>query len=87
MIEQNACKYRAKTRARDFTNLLAKSGGSEIASPCFNAIFTSILLDHGSLPPDFANRFVKSLAHVLTRYLQVFCSITAHFRQILPADL
>ena len=30
MIEQNACKYRVKTRARDFTNLLAKSGGSEL---------------------------------------------------------
>ena len=27
MIEQKACKYRAKARARDFTHLLAKSGG------------------------------------------------------------
>ena len=26
----NACKYRVKTRARDFTNLIAKSGGSEL---------------------------------------------------------
>ena len=32
MIEQNACKYHVKTRARDFTNLLAKSGGSELLS-------------------------------------------------------
>ena len=29
MIEQNAWKYRVKARARDFTNLLAKSGGSD----------------------------------------------------------
>ena len=29
MIKQNACKYHVTTRARDFTNLLAKSGGSE----------------------------------------------------------
>ena len=37
------------------------------------------------LPPaDFASRCVKSLALALTRYLQAFCSITAHFRQILP---
>ena len=26
MIEENDCKYRVKTRARDFTHLLAKSG-------------------------------------------------------------
>ena len=30
MIEKNACKYHVKTGARDFTNLLAKSGGSEL---------------------------------------------------------
>ena len=53
----------------------------EIPSPCFNAVFTGILLDHSSLPPDFLpSRFVKSLALALTRYLQAFCSITAHFR-------
>ena len=28
-------------------------------------VFTSIFLDHISLPPDFASRFVKSLALVL----------------------
>ena len=50
-------------------------------------VFTGILLDHSSLPPDFASRFVKSLALVFTWYLQAFFSITAHFRQILPADL
>ena len=38
-------------------------------------------------PPDFASRCVKSLALALTRYLQAFCSVTAHFRQILPVDL
>ena len=27
MIEQKSCKYRIKARARDFTHLLAKSGG------------------------------------------------------------
>ena len=59
----------------------------EIPSPCFHTVFTGILLDHSSLPPDFAGRFVKSLALVFTRYLQAFCSITALFRQILPADL
>ena len=42
----------------------------EIPSPCFNAVFT----DHSSLPPDFASRFVRSLALVLTRSQQVFCS-------------
>ena len=30
MIEQNAGKYRVKTKARDFTNLLAKSGRREL---------------------------------------------------------
>ena len=30
MIQQHACKYRVKTRAGDFTNLLSKSGGSEL---------------------------------------------------------
>ena len=32
MIEQNACKYCVEARVRDFTNLLAKSGGSELYS-------------------------------------------------------
>ena len=27
MIEEKACKYRIKTRAKDFSSLLAKSGG------------------------------------------------------------
>ena len=59
----------------------------EIPSPGFHSVFTGILLVHSSLPPDFANTCVKSVALVFTRYLQAFCSITAHFRQILPADL
>ena len=59
----------------------------ETPSPCFHTVFTGIWLDHNSLPPDFASRFVKSLALVFNRYLQAFCSITAHFRQIWPADL
>ena len=37
-------------------------------------------------PPDFAGRCVKSLALAFMRYLQAFCSITAHFRQILNVD-
>ena len=49
-------------------------------------VFVGILLDHSSLPPDFARRFVKPLALVFTWYLQACCSITAYFRQILPAD-
>ena len=49
-------------------------------------VFTGIFLDHSSLPPDFANRFVKSIALVFTWYVQAFYSITAHFRKILPAD-
>ena len=59
----------------------------EIPSPCFHMVFTGIFLYHSSLPPDFASRFVKSLALVFPWYLQAFCLITAHFRQILPADL
>ena len=53
-------------------------------------VFTRYLqhfLDHSSIPPDFATRVVKSLALVFTLYLQAFSLITAHFRQILPADL
>ena len=50
-------------------------------------VFTGIILDHNSLPPDFASRFVKSLALLFTWYLQAFALITAHFRQISPADL
>ena len=46
----------------------------EIPSPCFNAVFTGFLLDHSSLPPDFASRCVKSLALVFMRSQQVFCS-------------
>ena len=49
-------------------------------------VFTGIFLDHSSLPPDFASRFVKSLALVFTWYFQAFSLITAHFRQILPAE-
>ena len=94
MIEQNACKYRVKSRARDFTNLLAKSGGSELCSAfcseipslCFHMAFAGILLDRSSLLPDFARRFVRPVALVFTWYLQAFCSITAHFCQILPAN-
>ena len=39
-------------------------------------------------PPaqEFASRCVKSLALVLTRHQQTFCSMAAHFRQMLPAD-
>ena len=61
--------------------------GGLAPSPCFHTVFTGIFFDHSSLPPDFASRFVKSLALVFTRYLQAFSSITARFRQIWPADL
>ena len=44
----------------------------EIPSPCFNAVFTGFLLDHSSLPPDFARGFVQSRALALARYVQVF---------------
>ena len=53
----------------------------EIPSCRVSAVFTGFLLGGGSLPPDFANRCVKSLAVVLTRCLQVLCSVAAHFRQ------
>ena len=43
----------------------------EIPSRRFNTVFTGLLLGSGSLPPDFANRCVKSLAVVLTRCSQV----------------
>ena len=46
-----------------------------------------LLLGRGSLPPDFANRYVKSLARCLMRYLQAFFSVAADFRQILPTDV
>ena len=59
----------------------------EIPRRRFDTVFTGLLLGRGSLPPDFANRCVKSLAIVLTRCLQVFCSVAAHFRQILPTDV
>ena len=49
----------------------------EIPSPCFKAVFTGLLLDHSSLPPDFARGFVQSRALALTRYVQFFCSVTA----------
>ena len=42
----------------------------EIPSPCFNAVFTGFLLDHSSLPPDFARGFVQSRALALARYVQ-----------------
>ena len=35
----------------------------------------------------FASRCVKSLALVFMRHQQAFCSMAAHFRQILPADV
>ena len=44
MIEQNACKYSAKARARDFTDLLAKSGGSQ-PPPSNKSVNTA--LNHG----------------------------------------
>ena len=92
----------ALKKHRDFTHLLAKSGGSErdatwprpllvsanmshhvsklfsglnivkmceIPSPCLKAVFTSVLLGRGSLPPDFASGCVKSLALCLMQYL------------------
>ena len=49
----------------------------EIPSPCFNAVFTGLLLGHSSLPPDFARGFAQSRALALTRYVQLFCSVTA----------
>ena len=36
----------------------------EIPRPLFNAVLTRCLLGGGSLPPDFANRSVKSLTRV-----------------------
>ena len=57
----------------------------EIPSRHLNTVLTGPLLGRGSLPPDFANRCVKSLAVVLTRCSQVLCSVAAHFRKILPA--
>ena len=42
--------------------------------------------EHSSLPQDFASRCVKSLALLLTRHQQTFCSMAAHFHQILPAE-
>ena len=49
----------------------------EIPSRRFNTVFIGLLLGRGSLPPDFANRCLKSLALVLAD----------HFRQIVPADV
>ena len=49
----------------------------EILSPWFNAVVTGVLLDGGSLPPDFARGFVQSRAPALARYVQVFGSVTA----------
>ena len=49
----------------------------EIPSPCFNTVFTGLLLGHSSLPPDFARGFAQSRALALTRYVQFFCSVTA----------
>ena len=50
---------------------------AEIPSPCFNAVFTGFLLDHSSLPPDFARGFVQSRALAFTRHVHFFCSVTA----------
>ena len=63
----------------DFANKCAKS-----LALVFHTVFAGILLDHSSLPPDFASRLVKSLALAFTQHLHAFCSLTAHFRQILP---
>ena len=54
----------------------------EIPSRRFNTVFTGLLLGRGSLPPDFANRCVKSLALVLAHYFQAFGLVADHFRQI-----
>ena len=59
----------------------------EIPNCRVSAVFPGFLLGGGSLPPDFANRCVESLAVVLMRCLQVLCSVAAHFREILPADV
>ena len=55
MIEQNACKYRVKAAASDFTRLMATAdfrqilaAECEIPSPCFNAVVTGFLLDGAS---------------------------------------
>ena len=47
----------------------------EILSRRFNTVLTGPLLGRGSLPPDFANRCVKSLTRVFMRYLQAFCLV------------
>ena len=53
---EKTCKYHVKTRARDFTNLLAKSEFCqqmcEILSPFVDAASTNFLLNGSSLPPD-----------------------------------
>ena len=48
----------------------------EIPGPCFNAVFTGFLLDHSSLPPDFARGFVQSRTLAFTRYVHPWiCAI------------
>ena len=59
----------------------------EIPSRRFNTVFTGLLLGRGSLPPDFANGCVRSLALVLSHYFQAFGLVADHFRQIVLADL
>ena len=59
----------------------------EIPSRRFYTVLTGPLLGRGSLPADFANRCVKSLALVLAHYFQAFGLVAAHFRQILPSDV
>ena len=58
----------------------------EIPSRRFNTVFTGLLLGSGSLPPDYANRCVKSPAVGFKHGVHMsFCSVAAHFRQMLPA--
>ena len=48
----------------------------EIPKPLlFNSVLTGFLLGGGSLPPDFANRRVKSLTRVFMQYLHAFCLV------------
>ena len=47
----------------------------EIPRPLFTAVLTGFLLGGGSLPPDFANRRVKSLTRVFMQYLQALCLV------------
>ena len=44
----------------------------QIPSPLFNAVFTGVLFGRHSLPPDFTNRSVKSLAFVSCGLYRLF---------------